>query len=318
MARKKKPDLSAGLVVAYVRKSPSGFPPDCVTPEQRRAYIDDLTRVRIGELTADAAADKERIDHFYVDMYVSGTGQFLEERVQFLKMWEDALAGKIRRIYARDSARIARDFIQADQFFTDMASIGVVICVPDLPSSENLTEEQLVGYESSRRHIAVANEMLARLTAAKVKRNHREKIESGSWSGRGRSQWGLRYNKETDWFDYDPETAPMIIELFKMFVDKGGIAKHVANDLNSRITAGDETAFRTPNGVLWTSNIVLRLVRNGLYARLVTWGDLSIDRSDKIPEVVPSELVAQARSLAVMRTGSGAAMAAVSRSRTAA
>lgn len=296
---KKKSKTNTGAVAGYIRKSNLIWPPGCTSLEARIAFVDELRRTRVSELITDAAQRDQTIDVWYDDMGISGTGDFLEKRLAFDQMRRDAIAGRVRCLYARDLSRLFRNLVQQELWFGEMENFGVEICIQDLPFIADQATRTLL-----RQNVGSINQYFATRQGEVIRASNLERVRSGQWVGSGRSMWGLAYNKQTKRFDFDPATADKIVRLFTVFVECRGVAGQAVKRLNALIACGDPQGFRTSQGKLWSPTLVLLAVRNPLYRRRVRYVELEFDAPHLIPEVVPPSLVAEADRLLVLRAAS--------------
>lgn len=296
---KKKSKPNTGAVAGYIRKSNLIWPPGCTTLEARTAFVDELRRTRVSELVTDAAQRGEVIDVWYDDMGISGTGDFLEKRLAFDQLRRDALAGKVRCLYARDLSRLFRNLVQQELWFGEMETRGVEICIQDLPFIADEATRTLL-----RQNVGSINQYFATRQGEVIRASNTERVRSGQWVGVNRSMWGLTYNRQTKHFDFDPETAPKIALLFTTFVECQGVAGQTASRLNALFKSGDPQGTLSPNNRPWQTAHVLTLLRNPSYRRRARYADLEYDAPHMIPEVVSPSLVAEADRLLAQRAAS--------------
>ncbi len=300
MSRKKKKAPIAspdGAVCAYIRKSVVKWPDGCETLADKEAHVEDLRRVRRGELLDDAARAGLEIDRWYDDMGVSGRGEFLEKREGFARLRADAKAGRVRAVLGRDLSRLFRDFVQQEIWFQEMAALGVSVYADGSLQTGEGPHAKMI-----RQIIGAVNEAKAEVDGETIRDKLIQKVKQGTWVGRQRSMWGLRYDKTLKSFVPDPETADRIIAVFEAVRRHRGIAHHVVAEFNARLKAGDPTAFYSPRGVYWNTTSVLGLVRNPLYRREVHFSGIVIPDAPRVPQVVPAGLVAEVQELVRLRT----------------
>ncbi len=307
LAGKKKSNPAAGLVAGYVRKSVLEWPDGCVSVEQRTAYVDDLRRARVGEIVSDAARDKETIDLFYDDMGISGRGEFLEKRVALERMRQDALAGKLRIIYVRDSTRLFRKLRHSEAFFDEMEEIGVEVRGQDIAKSGDRPSDRV-----NRQVMGSFAEYMAERSSVVVSNNMLQTIQDGQWVGRIRGPYGLAYNAQSKSFDIDPVGVQRALTLFALIIEHGGNTNAVAMTLNQWLNEGDPRAFVGPKGARWHPASLTRMILSPMYQRKVSWTHrwksresvtFTFDMPDRIPEVLPVDLVADATRLVLQRQG---------------
>lgn len=297
--KKRKPLNTTGAVAGYVRVSDvkAKFPPDCTSYEQREKFVEDLRRLRMSELIADAARQNETITEWYDDMGVSARGEFLVQRVSFDRARRDAQAGRVRKIYARDLSRLFRDLVQQELWFAEMDGYGCAVSIQDLPFIADEATRILL-----RQNLGSLNQYMATKTGQMLRANHGERVRAGLWVGRGQSMWGLKYNKETHHFDFDPATADKIRFVLETLAACGGVAGQAARRLNEAVGAGHPRATPTQTGKQWTAQSVLQTARTRLYGQEVHYFKGQPDeylrhRPDLIPQVVDPALWARVQFL---------------------
>jgi hypothetical protein len=296
MAKSKpKPNLS-GLIAGYLRISDVKFPDGCTTVADKEAHLDKLRQIRMSELMQDAERDGAAIDTWYDDIGISGRGEYLAKRIAYQEMLRDAKAKKLRAVYARDLSRLGRDLIEQENFFLQLEAQAVDVRVADLPTSGDEAARTLV-----RQQLGSLNQYMATKNGQVIKQTNLERVRTGQWVGRTRDQMGLRYNKATKFFDYDPETADLACWVYETFIACHGFARTTALTLNEMLRSGQARSSIGPRGGMWTGGTVLRIVKAPIYRRKVQYEDLLIDAEDKIPEVVPRELVDEVDRLLLVR-----------------
>ena len=300
-----KPNLN-GLIGGYLRISDVKYPDDCDSAPDKELFIDKLRRVRMSELIQDAARDGCKIDIWYDDIDVSGTAKNLIKRLAYQEMIKDARARKLRAVYARDLSRLGRFLIEQESFFLQLERFAVDVRVADLPSSGDPAARILV-----RQQLGSLNQYMATKNGQVIKQTNRERVRMGQWVGRTRNEWGLRYNKQTKFFDFDPETADYARLVYETFIKCRGFARQTALRLNELHREGHPRASLAPRGGMWTGTTVLRLVQSATYRRKICYEDLVIDVSnapEKIPEVIPQDLIAEADRILTVRAPLNAIM----------
>jgi DNA invertase Pin-like site-specific DNA recombinase len=301
------PDARVG---GYLRVSNVHFPPDCRTPEQRTDFVDGMRRVRMAELAADAAGHGDEIAVWYDDMGVSGRGEFLARRTDFERLRLDARQGRVRAVYARDLSRLFRDVVQQELWFNEMKDCGVRVQAQDLPFATDPATQRLL-----RQQMGSIHEYMAERQGAVVRAVLEQKVLSGQWVGRTRSVWGLTYDPAAKAFAPDPATADHARVVFETFVACGGVGGRTARRLNQMVREGEPRATRTPWGSEWNTALVFVQVRNPLYRRRTVYGQVDMDAPDRIPQVLPPGLVAEADRLLAERAPIFAACSTPARQR---
>ncbi|BDI28024.1 hypothetical protein CCAX7_000750 [Capsulimonas corticalis] len=296
MAKKKPlPNLN-GLIAGYLRISDVKFPDGCVSVPDKEAFLDKLRQIRMSELMQDAERDGCTIDIWYDDIGISGRGEYLAKRIAYQEMLRDAKAKKLRAVYARDLSRLGRDLIEQENFFLQLEAQAVDVRVADLPTSGDEAARTLV-----RQQLGSLNQYMATKNGQVIKQTNLERVRTGQWVGRTRDQLGLRYNKATKFFDYDPETADLACLVYETFIACHGFARATALTLNQMLRDGKARAAIGPRGGMWSGSTVLRIIKGPIYRRKIQYEDLLIDSEDKIPAVVPQDLVDEVDRLLLVR-----------------
>jgi hypothetical protein len=261
-------------------------------------------RIRMAELVDDAAKDGLTIDLWYDDMGLSGRGEFLEKREGFERARQDANAGRVGVLYARDLSRLFRDLVQQELWFAEMGKAGCAVRIQDLPFIADDATRVLI-----RQQIGSINQYLATRSGALIKTILRERVKSGLWVGREQSFWGLAYNPDTHGFDFDPTTAEKIRTVFDVWIACKGVGGRTATTLNQMLDDGHPDATAAFQGGRWTRASVFGHIRNPLYRRETTYADVRVSQPHLIPEVVDPEIVAEANRLDALRSPGNAAFA---------
>ncbi|MEO7716836.1 MAG: recombinase family protein [Capsulimonas sp.] len=312
MAKKKPLPNPNGLIAGYLRMSDVKFPDGCTSVADREAFVDQLRRIRMSELIQDAERDRCKIDVWYDDIGISGRGEYLAKRLAYQSMLRDAKAKKLRAVYARDLSRLGRDLIEQESFFLQLEACAVDVRVADLPTSGDPAARTLV-----RQQLGSLNQYMATKNGQTVAQVNLERVRTGQWVGRTHSMWGLRYNKETKFFDFDPVTADHAVWVYETFIECHGLGRAAALRLQKQFDEGHPRAVPPPQGGIWRMNRVLDLARSELYRRKIKYKDLLIDHNElppdapnRLPEVVPRHITDEVDRLLAVRAPIGALVSA--------
>ncbi|QSO52261.1 recombinase family protein [Alicyclobacillus curvatus] len=200
----------------------------------------------------------------YVDEGISGTS--LVKRAAVQQLVEDARRQRFELVLFKGISRFARDTVDALVMLRTLLASGVrVVSV----------EENFDSLRDNAEFVFTIHSALAQAesekTAVRVRMGAIEKARQGKWNGKPPD--GYILNKVTKHLEVDVQFAPLIREVFDLYV--GGLgARKIAALLNER-------GVRTKRGNLWTQRTILRMLTNPAYQ-----GDVAYGRREK-RSVVP-------------------------------
>jgi DNA invertase Pin-like site-specific DNA recombinase len=191
----------------------------------------------------------------YVDEGITGTSLVKREQVQ--RLIRDARERKFDIVLFKGISRFARDTVDALLMLRTLLSCNVRV----ISMEENFDSQRDNAEFVFTIHSALA-QAESEKTAIRVRMGAAQKAKQGKWNGKAPDGYVL--NPETKRLEIDPEFAPVIREVFSLYLDGYG-CRRIAEILNGR-------GVRTKQGKLWTHRYISRLLRNPAYAGDVAYG----------------------------------------------
>ena len=163
IVRRIAPKVSHKKVAAYARVS-------TLSEDQEESYE---TQVRYYTKLIEATEGWELVK-IYADQGITGTSAL--KRPQFLRMLEDARAGKINLILCKSISRFSRNFVEAQKYVHELKAINVEI---------RFEKEGISSFDPS-------SDLIFSLMAAISQEESRSISENVKWSYRRRAEVGIR------------------------------------------------------------------------------------------------------------------------------
>lgn len=191
----------------------------------------------------------------YVDEGITGTSMVKRPAVQ--RLIRDARTRQFEVVLFKGISRFARDTVDALLMLRTLTACGVRVVS---------MEENFDSRRDSAEFIFTIHSALAQAesekTAIRVRVGASQKARSGKWNGQAPD--GYILNRETKHLQIDESYAPVIRDIFSMYLCGMGCRK-IADVLN-----GDNR--HTKRGNLWTQRNISRLLRNPVYVGDVVYG----------------------------------------------
>lgn len=271
MAKKKNmtgnPHGICNRAVIYARYSPG--------PNQREESIEGQIR----ECKEIAAKKGLMVIHEYIDKRLSGTR---DDRPDFQRMLRDADRGLFDVLLVWKNDRFSRNRYDSAISKRRLKRAGVKIMyakehIPDGPEGIILESllEGLAEYYSAN-------------LAQNIRRGQLENALEGKFIG-GTIPLGYKLDAEKRYV-IDPETAPLVREIFKRYVDGEAII-HICDDLNAR-------GYQTARKKAFNRSSLHRILANEKYIGVYRFED--IEHKDAVPRIISDELF-QAASLRAIK-----------------
>lgn len=181
-----------------------------------------------------------------------------------------AIEGKeIRLVLTKDLSRLGRDYIKTGQYtelFFPSRGIRFIAVGDGYDSAFSSTD--LIPFRN------IVNEMYARDISRKIRSSLLVRMEEGSYIGNFAPYGYMKYGKERHQLAPDPETAPIVLRIFRQTAS-GILPSRLAAELNSeqipcpslyrymknpeRNTAGQGYSGR------WSANTIIKILHNPVY-----------------------------------------------------
>ncbi|MBQ4465102.1 MAG: recombinase family protein, partial [Oscillospiraceae bacterium] len=223
---------------------------------------------------------KERgwdIFDIYIDDGYSGIDR---NRPAFCRLLHDCEAGKVNIVVCKDQSRFSRDIVVIEQIINDrFLEWGVrFIGVADNADTESES------YSTLRLFTSAYNEMYVKDISAKIRRTLAYKREQGQFIG-SFAPYGYAIDPDDKHHLVpDPETAPVIRQIFRMYAAGEGY-RRIVQALNAQGILSP-SAYKQKKGSryvnvnaqesasrgLWTQSTIARILTNEMYAGTLVQG----------------------------------------------
>jgi DNA invertase Pin-like site-specific DNA recombinase len=198
-----------------------------------------------------------------------------ETGVDFVRpAWNDLMsecrAGKINCIVVKDLSRVGRNYIETGEYLDKILPLlGVrLIAVTDNYDNKNLTNgEQLVANLKN-----LVNDIYAKDISRKVSAALHTKQKNGDFIGSHAAYGYLKVSESKNAIAVDPETAPIVRQIFNWKADGAGNAQ-IARRLNNA-DIPSPTRYRLLKGIfkdkrfnkcLWQVHTIITILKNPVY-----------------------------------------------------
>ena len=197
---------------------------------------------------------KSRSDWSFVGVYADEgiTGTNIKNRVQFNKMIDDAMKGKIDLIVTKSISRFARNTLDTIAYTRKLKAKGVEVY---------FEKENLWTFDEKAEFLLAIMSSIAQEESRSISQNvtmgKRWQMKEGKVSFAYRSFLG--YKKEDGKIVIDETQAPVVRLIYKEFLVNGKTSTGIADYLNS-------LGVPTPRGkTKWTKNTVTSILKNEKY-----------------------------------------------------
>ncbi|GMA65316.1 recombinase family protein [Alicyclobacillus fastidiosus] len=220
--------------------------------EHQIRYCQEQARRRSVEEGVPWVIPESRI---YVDEGITGTSMVKRPAVQ--RLIQDARGKQFQVVLFKGISRFARDTVDALVMLRALCASGVrVISMEESFDSRRDNAEFIFTIHSA---LAQAE---SEKTAIRVRVGASQKARSGKWNGKAPDGYVL--NSQTKHLEIDELVAPVIRDIFSMYLSGMGVRK-IAEILNC-------TRRLTKRGNLWTQRNISRILKNDAYAGDVVYG----------------------------------------------
>ena len=192
----------------------------------------------------------------YIDEGITGTQA--KKRPAFLRMLDDARAGKFDLIVTREVCRFARNTVDTLVTTRELKNIGIEvyfvednIWTMDGDGELRLTIMATLAQEESRK------------VSERVKAGQQISRENGTIYGMGNI---LGYDRVDGTYVINPEQAETVRMMFDLYVNEGLGGMKIANELTRR------GRLNASGIVKWTNSYVMRALANPTYTGVMAYG----------------------------------------------
>lgn len=275
-------------VAIYIRLSKDDGNDESYSVKNQRERLDDA----YNELAA--AEDMELVD-YYIDDGFTGVDS---DRDDFQRLLNDVRKGKVNCIIVKDLSRLSRNDWECKYYlqllFVEMDVRFISLELPKLDSYKRPEEVYDIGVSFQ----SMYNENHCRETSIKVRGTLNKKREKGQFIGSFAPYGYLKDPEDKHRFIVNPDTAPVVKDIFQWFVydgmSKQAIAKRlVASGIPSPAVYKQQNVsskYHNPNVKdgkgLWSHRTVDQILRNESYLGHMVQGRHKV-KSYKIHTIVP-------------------------------
>ncbi|MEE9191359.1 MAG: recombinase family protein [Candidatus Aerophobetes bacterium] len=224
------------------------------TDETRQRYSLPAQEKRIREYVKSRRDEGWRLMKMYSDQKSAKN----LDRPRLKTLLDDVEKGLLDMVLVVKLDRLSRNL--ADQLYlTDLfetSKIGFQATDEDvdLTSPDGVTWAQIRG---------AMNESEGRKNSYRTKKTMREKASQGGWNG-GTPPLGYESDKSTKGLVPNPDKAPIVEQVFQLYVEKRLGAHAIAKELNGR-------GLRTRAGGHFSTSTIIGVITNPIYSGNVRW-----------------------------------------------
>ena len=193
--------------------------------------------------------DWELVD-IYADEAISGTQVF--KRVNFKRMIDDALEGKIDMILVKSISRFGRNTVDILKYIRLLKEHNVAVYFEE----ENINTLKMQGEILLTVLSALAQQGSATISSS-VALGARMKMKRGELVGHY-APYGYRYDKENEKLLIYEEEAKVVREVYRLYIETGMGTAKIARELNNK-------KIPSPTNKMWSSTVITRMIRNEKY-----------------------------------------------------
>ena len=223
---------------------------------------------------------KERNWEIY-DIYCDdGYSGIDRSRPEFNRLLHDCKTGKIDIVLCKDQSRFSRDIVVIEQIINDKFLEWGIRFIGVADNADTDSES----YSTMRLFTSAYNEMYVKDISAKIRRTLAYKREQGQFIG-SFAPYGYAIDpKDKHHLVIDPETAPVVKQIFAMYIAGNGYRKIVRtlNDQNI-VSPSEYKRQKGSNYVnsnadashargLWTQSTIAKILTNEMYTGTLVQG----------------------------------------------
>ncbi|MBR1554073.1 MAG: recombinase family protein [Oscillospiraceae bacterium] len=223
---------------------------------------------------------KERNWEIY-DIYCDdGYSGIDRSRPEFNRLLHDCEIGKIDIVLCKDQSRFSRDIVVIEQIINDKFLEWGIRFIGVADNADTDSES----YSTMRLFTSAYNEMYVKDISAKIRRTLAYKREQGQFIG-SFAPYGYAIDpKDKHHLVIDPETAPVVKQIFSMYIEGNGYRK-IVQTLNQQGIVSP-TEYKRQKGSnyvnsnadasnakgLWTQSTIAKILTNEMYTGTLVQG----------------------------------------------
>lgn len=186
----------------------------------------------------------------YADEAISGTQVY--KRVNFKRMIDDALDGKIDLILVKSISRFGRNTVDILKYIRLLKEHNVAVFFEE----ENINTMEMQGEILLTVLSALAQQGSATISSS-VALGARMKMKRGELVGHY-APYGYRYDKDKEELVICEEEAQVVLEVYRLYIEEGYGTARIARELNNK-------KIPSPTNKMWSSTVITRMIRNEKY-----------------------------------------------------
>ena len=186
----------------------------------------------------------------YADEAISGTQVY--KRVNFKRMIDDALAGKIDLILVKSISRFGRNTVDILKYIRLLKEHNVAVFFEE----ENINTMEMQGEILLTVLSALAQQGSATISSS-VALGARMKMKRGELVGHY-APYGYRYDQDKEELVIFEDEAKVVRDVYELYIEKGYGTARIARELNNK-------KIPSPTNKMWSSTVITRMIRNEKY-----------------------------------------------------
>ncbi|MDO5569511.1 MAG: recombinase family protein [bacterium] len=196
----------------------------------------------------------------YIDEGYSGMNF---NRPSFKRLMEDVKKGIIDTIIVKDLSRFGRDHIETGYYVEEYFPKNNIRFISIL---EKLDSALLDNYNDSITFVMACNDFYSQQNSMRIKIALRNKMKAGKYVGSRPCYGYMRDPKDRNHLIPDPETAPIVREIFSLAL-KGKLNPKIANIFNERKvpTPSEVRNYKNQVSNVWNANTIKNILENQIY-----------------------------------------------------
>lgn len=247
-----------------------------------------------GYVTEQMTDEITEVVDYYIDDGYSGTDS---DRDDFQRLLEDLTSRKINCVIVKDLSRLSRNDWECGRYLQQFfVSLDVRFISLELPALDSYKRPDEI-YDIATQFQSLMNDNHCRETSIKVRGTLNMKREQGLFIGAFAPYGYLKDPQNKHRFIVNPDTAPVVKDIFNWFVYDGMSKQAITKKLIS-LGILSPSAYKQQNGMnyhnphvkdgkgLWSHRTVDQILHNGTYLGHMIQGKHKV-KSYKVHTIVP-------------------------------